>query len=58
VTIPAPVLLLSAASDAETHVAAVGAVGRLAKPFDLDDLLTAVRRHAAPASERHERECS
>jgi DNA-binding response OmpR family regulator len=46
----APVLLLSAAAGAAAHVAALGAVGLLAKPFDLDALLAAVRRHAAPAA--------
>jgi hypothetical protein len=44
------VLLLSAAAGAEAHVAALGAVGLLAKPFDLDDLLATVRRYAAPAA--------
>jgi CheY-like chemotaxis protein len=43
-----PVLLLSAALDAAA-VLPDGAVGLLAKPFDLDDLLVAVHRHARPA---------
>jgi two-component system chemotaxis response regulator CheY len=42
---PAPIVVVSAARDAATWAAEVGAVGCLAKPFEIDDLLDIVDRH-------------
>src|SRR4051812_20405642 len=39
-----PVLLLSAVRDLEERARSLGAAGFVRKPFDLDDLLAAVRR--------------
>lgn len=39
-----PVLVMTAAQDARRWAEQIGADGYLAKPFDLDDLLTAVER--------------
>ncbi len=44
---PAPVLVMSAAKDAEREAAQIGAVGCLAKPFTLDGLARAVHKHLA-----------
>jgi len=39
-----PVILLSAASDLDQHVTRLAANGRVAKPFDIDDLCAIVRK--------------
>lgn len=39
-----PIVVLSAARDAAAHAAALGAAAAIPKPFDLDDVLTAVAR--------------
>jgi two-component system OmpR family response regulator len=39
-----PVLLLSATSDLDHHATRLGAHGILAKPFDIDELCTIMRR--------------
>lgn len=39
-----PILVMTAAQDARRWAEQIGASGYLAKPFDLDDLLTAVER--------------
>lgn len=48
---PGPLLLLSAGCEAERRAAtaALGAAGSLPLPFDLEELLAAVRRLAVPA---------
>lgn len=43
----APIVVVSAAVDAARRAAEIGADGYLAKPFDLNDLTEAVRRHIA-----------
>ena len=45
-----PVVLMSAAQDVEQRAAELGIAGYLRKPFDLDDLLTVVRRALVTAS--------
>jgi CheY-like chemotaxis protein len=40
----APILVMTAVQDARRWAEQLGADGYLAKPFDLDDLLTAVER--------------
>jgi len=45
----APLVLLTTASDAAEHAAALGAAGWLAKPFDIDDLVAAVDRELGRA---------
>jgi two-component system, chemotaxis family, chemotaxis protein CheY len=42
----APIIVLTAAHDAETRAEQVGAVGYLGKPFELDELLAMVKHHA------------
>jgi CheY-like chemotaxis protein len=39
-----PILVMTAAQDARLWAEQIGAAGYLPKPFDLDDLLTAVER--------------
>jgi two-component system response regulator (stage 0 sporulation protein F) len=46
---PAPILLVTASVDGAQWVSATGAVSHLAKPFDIDELLGAVAKHARPA---------
>jgi CheY-like chemotaxis protein len=43
-----PVLLLSGAADLRSSAATLGAAAAIQKPFQLDALLGAIRRHAAP----------
>ncbi len=43
----APIVVLSAAEDARRRAAEIGAQGWVGKPFDLNDLLAAVRRNLA-----------
>jgi len=45
----APLVLLTTASDAAEHAAALGAAGWLAKPFDIDELVAAVDRELGRA---------
>jgi two-component system chemotaxis response regulator CheY len=45
-----PIMVMTAAQDARRWAEEVGAVGYVAKPFDLMELLTAVERHAAGRS--------
>ncbi len=42
----APVVIITAAQDAQRSAAEIGAVGHLAKPFDLGELLAVVERFA------------
>ncbi len=42
----APIVVLTAARDAAEYATEIGAEGFLAKPFDLDELLRTVARHA------------
>jgi two-component system chemotaxis response regulator CheY len=44
----APIIVVTAARDADDRAAQIEADGVLAKPFDLDDLLDVVDRHARP----------
>lgn len=44
-----PVVVMTAAEDARRWAAEIGAEGYLAKPFDLDHLIDAVRKHAGGA---------
>jgi CheY-like chemotaxis protein len=44
----APIVVLSAAMDSEEGAERIGAVGRLEKPFDLDELLALVSRFSSP----------
>lgn len=41
----APIIVLTAARDADRRASEIGAAGYLAKPFDLDDLFALVERH-------------
>jgi CheY-like chemotaxis protein len=43
-----PIVVLTAAENAEQRAAEIGAEGWLAKPFDLEDVLAAVARHLPP----------
>jgi CheY-like chemotaxis protein len=43
-----PVIVFSARPDAEQVARAVGAIGALSKPFDIEDALQAVERHCRP----------
>jgi DNA-binding response OmpR family regulator len=43
VNVPAPILVMSGRTDIEEQVAALGAAGSLAKPFDIDVLIASVR---------------
>ncbi len=45
-----PILVLTATQDARRWAEEIGADGYIAKPFDLDDLLTAVERLCTPES--------
>jgi len=42
----APLVVVTAAEDARARAEEIGADGWLAKPFDLDDVIAAVARHA------------
>jgi CheY-like chemotaxis protein len=42
----APIVVVTAAENAEGRAAEIGAEGWLAKPFDLEDVLRAAERHA------------
>ncbi|MBI3964967.1 MAG: response regulator [Chloroflexi bacterium] len=42
----APIITVTAASDARAWAAEIGAAGVLAKPFDIQDLITVVDQHA------------
>jgi two-component system, chemotaxis family, chemotaxis protein CheY len=44
-----PILVMTAAQDASRWAQEIGAVGFIAKPFDLDDLLNAVEDHSRSA---------
>lgn len=46
----APIVVFTAARDAQERAAQIAADGVLPKPFDLTELLTVVGRHAAPAT--------
>ena len=46
---PAPVVVLTAATNADQRAAEVGAVGFLSKPFDLDVLIATVEQYASPS---------
>lgn len=46
-----PIVVLTAAENAEQRAAEIGAEGWLAKPFDIEDVLAAVARHLAPHAE-------
>ena len=48
----APLVCVTAAVDAAARGAQVGAVAALGKPFDLDELLAVVARHALPRPPR------
>ena len=41
----APIIVMTAAQDSRSRAAEIGADGYIAKPFDIDDLLTVVQRH-------------
>lgn len=43
-----PIVVLTAAENAEQRAAEIGAEGWLAKPFDIEDVLAAVARHLPP----------
>ena len=43
----APIVVLTAAEDARKRVEEIGAEGYLSKPFEIDDLIRAIERHAA-----------
>ena len=45
----APIICVTAAVDAAARGAQIGAVAALAKPFDLDELVALVGRHACAA---------
>ena len=47
-----PLLVMTAAKDASAYASAVGAVGFIGKPFNLDQLLLAVRNGAPPPIDR------
>jgi len=47
-----PILVLSALNDLQFRAEAIGASAVIAKPFDIDTLVTAVRR-LVPATEAH-----
>ena len=42
----APIIVMTAAQDTRSRAAEIGANGYIAKPFDIDELLTVVQRHA------------
>lgn len=44
----APIVVFTAGSDAEASARRVGAQGYISKPFDIDELVDVVRRHAIP----------
>jgi len=46
----APIVIVTAALDVAKEAKDIGADGFLAKPFQLDDLLDLVERHAAPSA--------
>lgn len=48
----APIVALCAVNDAVEWAASIGAVGHIVKPFDIDDLLAVVAKHAAQRRER------
>ena len=43
-----PLLVMTAAKDASAYASAVGAIGFIGKPFNLDQLIMAVRNGAPP----------
>lgn len=45
----APIVVLTAAQDAEGRALEIGAEGYLPKPFELDDLLLLIERHTRPS---------
>lgn len=45
----APIVVMTAARDTKARAAEIGADGYLAKPFDLEDLLTIARRYTEGA---------
>jgi DNA-binding response OmpR family regulator len=45
----APIVVITAAENARARAEEIGAEGWLAKPFDIDDVLRAVERHAGRA---------
>ena len=49
---PAPLVCVTAAVDAAAWGAQVGAAATVGKPFDLDDLVAVVARHALPPARR------
>ena len=49
---PAPIVAVTAARDAATWGAEVGAVAFLAKPFELEELLALVDRYAGTSESR------
>jgi len=49
VELPAPIVVLTAARDARVRAREISADAHLAKPFELDELLTLVRQWIEPA---------
>jgi CheY-like chemotaxis protein len=47
--VPCPILVLTAAHDAQKNAEDIGAVGYVGKPFELDGLVDSVERHLQPS---------
>lgn len=48
-----PIVVMTAAQDAQRWAGEIGADGYVSKPFDIDDLLGAVARHRNPSQPGH-----
>lgn len=49
--IDVPIVVMTAAQDARRWASEIGAEGYVAKPFDIEDLLTAVATHRSAAAD-------